>query len=458
MGYLSFDIVDLTLPYACLGSMPSRLLFGALWPFAVTSALVIGIAVHALVMHIAAGAAAPSRSEALRTVASRCLYALVFVCYLELPSVSRSIFTAQHCESYAFDDATGQTISFLTADLSMHCNTGPGWTNEAQRLAAYFWSFFVLWPVLVPLGFLALLLQVRAAVRAQRVSSIARSSAFLWRDYDSAHLYWECVDLWRKVCRAQYLSSLSSAVTPPLPVASQIFLTAVMLFIEREDGSNKLLRLIVAITVTVFYLAILATVRPFKHADDAAFACLANMLLACSFAFGIVLKLCEEGQGERTCERYIGLRSSYSASVFVVGFSAAMIAAFCLVTVAKAAAAVATPTLKMAASGRPPALDLPKKLHFHLFLSHVWSTGQDQALDPTELALASCSHPVPPLLDPHAGQPAAASAAGCPHLAGRREPRGHQQTGGVRGRGSRHRHRFVQGLLCERQLQAARQQ
>ena len=217
MGYLSFDIVDLTLPYACLGSMPSRLLFGALWPFAVTSALVIGIAVHALVMHIAAGAAAPSRSEALRTVASRCLYALVFVCYLELPSVSRSIFTAQHCESYAFDDATGQAISFLTADLSMHCNTGPGWTNEAQRLAAYFWSFFVLWPVLVPLGFLALLLQVRAAVRAQRVSSIARSSAFLWRDYDSAHLYWECIDLWRKVCRAQYLSSLSSAVTPPTP-------------------------------------------------------------------------------------------------------------------------------------------------------------------------------------------------------------------------------------------------
>ena len=211
MDSLSLDLVDLTFPYACLGSMPSRLLLGALWPFALTSGLAIAIAVHALVMQIAAGAAAPSRGEALRTYASRCLYALVVVCHLVLPSVSRSIFTAQQCTAYAYDDATGQTISFLTADLSMHCNAGPGWTDEAHSLAAYFWSFFVLWPVLVPLGFLALLLRVRAALRAQRVTSIARSSAFLWRDYESAHLYWECVDLWRKVCRA----------TPPsLPLPS----------------------------------------------------------------------------------------------------------------------------------------------------------------------------------------------------------------------------------------------
>ena len=85
---------------------------------------------------------------------------------------------------------SGERRSYLVADLTVLCSADD---DEYRGLDAYFWAFFVLWPVLVPLSFLALLLQIRRDVRAQRVSPVARACRFLWRDYDPAagFLFWE---------------------------------------------------------------------------------------------------------------------------------------------------------------------------------------------------------------------------------------------------------------------------
>jgi len=247
----------------------------------------------------------------------------------------------------------------------------------------------------------------------------------------------------------------------PLP---QILLTAMMLFVDTSNGSRRLLRLVIASIVSAFYLAVLALVRPYKQTLDLAFACVSNLLLTCFFVCGIVLQLCEEGRWSISCKDFFGLSSSYSASELVVVLSSLLLAIFGLVVVGKTAAALATPTLRLAASGQPPVLDLTRKLHYHLFFSHVWNTGQDQARARTP---RSWFHLRRPQSAAHLALPAATSdacaraasaayAARHPHLARRGRLGGHWQVGGGgAGRGGRS-HLSLGGLLCEQELQAFR--
>ena len=118
----------------------------------------------------------------------------------------------------------------------------PDVDNETSGLEPYFWSFFALWPVLVPLGFLALLLHVRTPVKAQRDTPLTRATSFLWRDYSASFLFWEVLDLARK-----------------------IFLTSMVLFIDQEYGSTKLRRLVTAAIVSATLLTLLALARPYQE-------------------------------------------------------------------------------------------------------------------------------------------------------------------------------------------------
>ena len=217
-----------------------------------------------------------------------------------------------------------------------------------------------------------------------------------------------------------------------------------VIFIDTSNGSNKLLRLFAAIVISALHLALLALLRPFRRDDDAALAYVASLLLICVFASGIILQLCEEGRwGEMTCVDFVGLSSSYSASVFVVSLSATMFAVFCLFNFSRIVLALTMPTLRLASSGRPPVLDLPKEQHFHLFLSHVWSTGQDQATPRPLLPVHStATDPPRPLqvIDPRTREAAAAVAARHPHLARHGQPAGRHQAGGVCGRLGGRRH------------------
>ena len=160
LTYANVDVLELAYPGACIGSMSDRLLIGALWPIAVVLAVSIVIAAYALAVRaVAAGTSLQEPTETnagdtgvgragwlqdgqsvAQTVLDRCLYAMVFVFYVVLPSVSRSIFKAKQCLSFGFDDAKDLRISYLLADLSLKCNDGPTWEDETRFLDAYFWA------------------------------------------------------------------------------------------------------------------------------------------------------------------------------------------------------------------------------------------------------------------------------------------------------------------------------
>jgi hypothetical protein len=112
---------------------------------------------------------------------------------------------------------------------------------------------------------------------------LAKSCRFLWRDYEPEYMHWEVVDLLRK-----------------------LFLTSMIIFVDVDSGSSKILRLVVAAIVSGGYLATLALARPFHRADDLFLACTANLLLTCSFVSGIVIHICDTVDGN-ACSEYLGL-------------------------------------------------------------------------------------------------------------------------------------------------------
>ncbi|EOD14192.1 hypothetical protein EMIHUDRAFT_470646 [Emiliania huxleyi CCMP1516] len=348
----SLDLFDVAIPGPCIGAMSTRLLVAGTWPYLAVAFVSLAIVAVAAVLNV-------KQKQAFdRQLLGRLLYWAIFIFYLALPSVSRSIFSARLCESFRYDDATGQRISYLLADLALTCDAGPTWEDETVRgLAPYFWAYFALWPVLVPLGFLALLLRVRKPVAAQRATPLSRATSFLWRDYSARFLFWEVFDLFRK-----------------------IFLTSMVLFIDHEYGARKLLRTVVAAIVSAMFLTILALARPYRRFDDLCLACIANLLLTCCFASGVVIQLCDSTVHEDMCYELVGYKTSRGATTFAVALTAVMLAVSLAVILISAVSAARVKTMRLVSSKREPMRDgitLADGQEWHLFLSHVWSTGQD---------------------------------------------------------------------------------
>ena len=193
LNAFSLDVFELAIPGSCLGGMTSRLLIAGLWPYVAVALVSLAILARSTLFNLSAGADPRSavRQAFGRKTLGLLLYWAIFLFYLVLPSVSRSIFSAILCRSFGYDDASETRISFLLADTSLKCNAGPDWENGSSELRVYFWSFFGLWPVLVPVSFLTLLLRVRVPVTAQRATPLSTATSFLWRDYSAGFLFWE---------------------------------------------------------------------------------------------------------------------------------------------------------------------------------------------------------------------------------------------------------------------------
>ena len=209
----------------------------------------------------------------------------------------------------------------------------------------------MLWPVLVPVAYAELLRRVHPKVLAEHTASgLPAATRFLWKDYNDDFLFWELVDTMRK-----------------------LILTSIILFIDTETGSRKMLRLFLAILVSSLYLAALALARPFKMVTDLYIACVSNLLLTCCFVSGCIVKLCEE----QDCFEMVGIfHSSAAATGFFAGVTILMITIALLTIVWQAATAILAPTIRLVATKREPEMILPPDCNFHAFISHGWGTGQ----------------------------------------------------------------------------------
>ena len=190
-----------------------------------------------------------------------------------------------------------------------------------------------------------------------------------------------------------------------IDLTRKIFLTSMVLFIDQEYGSRKLQRTVVAGMVSAMFLTLLALARPYRRFDDLCLACVANFLLTCCFASGVVIQvrapfnspplspasaqlhhpapsppqLCDSTEYEDMCYKLVGYKTSRGATTFVVVLTAVMLAVSLAVILVSAVSAARAKTMRLVSSKREPMRDgitLADGQQWHLFLSHVWSTGQ----------------------------------------------------------------------------------
>lgn len=390
---LSFDLGSFLFPsWQCIGGLTTRLTFSGLWPLVLMGM----VALCAFLLE-----AARKETGSFQTATRRSLEAVILISFCVLPSVTRSLFLAFQCESFAYDDfATDEngdpaptSVLYLSASLNVECYDylqSGGSTDHAPILATA-WTFILLWPLALPLLYAVLLYKCRSAVQNHRPSALSRATRFLWSEYKDAYFWYEMVELVVKLC-----------------------LTNVLLFINFDSGSSRLLRLFAGLLISVFALTIQLALRPFRKTTDDAIASVVRLLLVLFFVLGIMVKLCDsEGpdaihrllgaQVENSCEKLVGLPAAYAVAVLIL-FAAIMAVVVPLgMLIWQLAFSRSIPILRDARTLEPPIMLLREGERYHLFLcaapkslpppqsrgqapvrrerlgrSHVWSTGQDQ--------------------------------------------------------------------------------
>ena len=183
-----FDVLNLSidafgLPLSCLqlDSFFNQLLFFVLLP------CVIGILVLAFSM--ATEVLTKRKAASLKAALIRALPYLLYLLFFAFPLVSSRAFQAFDCEE--FDGGT----HFLRVDYSLDCDD-----NEYGRVVYLAWVAISLYPIGIPLLYLALLLSARKAILTEQPTALSRSLTFLYQDYAPSMYWWEVVEISKKAC------------------------------------------------------------------------------------------------------------------------------------------------------------------------------------------------------------------------------------------------------------------
>ena len=338
-----FDVVNISikgfgLPLQCigLGSFAQQLAFTMLIPVGLAMIIMLGFV----------GRHACRDGGGLRVALIAALPWLLTLSFLVFPMVSSAAFRAFACE--LFDNGK----SYLRTDYGLECSTEDHISEAHENAKRLAWVAVLLFPVGISLLYACLLLHERQTILKERVTTLSQSLAFLVRDQKPSYFWWELVEAWRKL----FLVGFAALIMPGSIeqaamafVASLIFLLAVSVAQPfRSDADNNFAKFTsFSITAIFFFTVILKVGVLVEHVDRVQ---LRNR-------FGLDMELVTVGM----------LISILGASVLAVGIAAAQIVG-----------TVQLPTIKLKATNEAPALPLQTIHEFHMFLSHVWGTGQDQ--------------------------------------------------------------------------------
>jgi hypothetical protein len=339
ISYFGFGILDLlSIPADCVGSEQNQLLFIILSP--------IGFLMLACVCLFFASLRKKGNWK------DQFLNVALVTFYLVLPGVSNSIFSVTQCQRFVTRgtrDEPEEYSSYLIDDLSIECDRSD---SNYSSLLVIFAVSLVLWPVLVNILWIYLISRIWHPVRTHRLTRLANACRFLWRDYQPSMMFWDVVDLMRK-----------------------IFLTGVIECIVDMRASTEVLRLIIAGLISFVYVVFLTMCQPYKRADDHYLAVISNILLTCCFSMGIILNICDDRYD--SCKRQMGFESLYTASVVVVVLTLGTFVMSVFFLLAVTFCTITHPVLTLKSGEKPNlVLNVESNCEYHAFFSHVWSTGQ----------------------------------------------------------------------------------
>jgi len=221
------------------------------------------------------------------------------------------------------------------------------------------WVMILLFSIGLPVVYQALLYphRHRLASSISHEDSTSGASAsflalkFLYHDYRPEFYWWEAVEIVRK-----------------------LLLTGAL--VQFQKGS--LIQIVIAMVIIVLHMLMLANFKPYKKPKHGSIAlCVYSVLLAIFFG---ALLLSAKAALPNTHVLQKGISTGMVAGVLIFSVLAVVVMAIAS-AFGEVASAAMYPVLYHAKTKRPVAFEhYPDPARFHLFLSHVWATGQDQVL------------------------------------------------------------------------------
>ena len=288
----------------------------------------------------------------LRRRVKRCVLAgvmsalpwLLTLTFLVFPMVSSAAFRAFSCEE--FEDGR----SFLRADYGVECGT-----DEHYRAKGLAWLGIVLYPGGTSLLYAVLLQRVRSAIVQKRPTTLSKALGYLVRDYEPGYFWWELFEMWKKLV----LVGFAVLILP---------------------GSVE--QLFIAFLFSAISAFFVSLAMPFKNVDDDYFAKFCAFALTILLFLALILKVSVlKEEVDSFLSSRLRDRFSFDAAVVTAGMISTIVAALLLAmasAVAQILVAARLPLLKLKHTKEQPELTLAPSQRWHLFLSHIWGTGQDQ--------------------------------------------------------------------------------
>ena len=359
-----FEWESLVMPSGCLANgFISRLFITALAPIG-AMALVAAVSLMVQARNYW-GSGRPVSSVVARGMLTATPYVLL-ITFVFVPSVSATVFSVWSCDEFGAVDrlaVTSQTggqaraygVQYMRKDLAVQCDG-----NEYDSDVAVAVAFMVVWPIGVTVLYAVLLLTVRARLLKRDFTPLSRATGFLHRDYKPDYYYWEMVELTRRIVLTGWVALIPE--------------------------SHAFIRLVVGVLVSLAVLILVLVHRPLKTAEDQAIASASHALLVVIFVGASYIKAYSDTDElfaslglPAAAPEIFGFGSSSELVVTLLCFAAGMLVILACTLFVLLRREAREGTVRLASTRKPPDLTLAKGMRYHLFLSHVWSTGQDAA-------------------------------------------------------------------------------
>ena len=353
--WISFDWDEFVVPGACLpGGFSVRVMLRGIAPMTLMLAVIPFMVLKTVVLHVVK--CKPGFPPVYRALLNS-LPIVLFIAFCFCATVSAGLFESWSCAVYEVGTPAGDppvTRSFLRADPSVECID----TDETfLDIRSKSWAFIVLWPIGVPLFFLLVLIPSRRSILQKRSTRLVRATSILHREYEPEFFFWEPIFLLQRLI--------------------------IVGFIQFIPPSLSLIRLQLGQIVTLLYTIVLMFLQPYKRRDMDVLAVTAQISLLAFFYGAINIKLhallndADPGHLHLAL-KVTGFESATSLAVIIFAFNLLSIALFFLMTMYQMRVQRDTSSIRLKENSQVPELTLGSGKKFHLFLSHIWSSGQDQ--------------------------------------------------------------------------------
>ena len=273
-----------------------------------------------------------------------------------LPQVTNVAFEAFPCHELAEG-------GWLKADVAIKCDT-----PDHDAVKALAWVAIVLYPVGLLCLSAGLLYYAREAIRTEQPTAFSKAIQFIYAEYTPHFFWWELVEMLRRLILVGLMVVIESGRTFQLALASMlaiIFLFLQLMASPYREAHNGFLASVTSFSIVLCFLCSIF----FKY----------SALLDLD---GIQDKLSSEQRD------VFVLRGSYVTLTWVLGLS---VLATLLISIGvffvqlgeelhrrqRKARSARARRLRVRSIGKEVAAPPIDEDGFHLFLSHVWGTGQD---------------------------------------------------------------------------------